>query len=127
MKIAELLRKNNLITKEISIVNYHMNLLNCDVEELKIKIPELRDKSKEEIINYIIDIFDKCDQNSPNYDSDLDTEMTRLGMKTDVFNGGHCKSMWKSDTFADDYYGFGNELTSIYDDYIDSTPNQKRK
>ena len=125
MIIKDLLRKNNLLTKEISIVNYHMNLLNCDVEELKARIPKLRDKNDQEIINYIIDIFDKCDQNSANYDSKIDEEMTRIGMKTDVFYGRHCNSKWNRDT--DDYYGFGNEITSEYDNYIDSMSKGKTK
>ncbi len=127
MKIRELLKKQKLLTKKILLVNYHMNLLNCDVLELTNKIPALKDKSQEELSNFIVNIFNRCDQDSPNYDSKLDLEMTRFGMKTDMFIGGHCKNIWSYDTFSDDYYGFGDEVTSIYDDYIDYDTKNKTK
>lgn len=37
------------MSREIENVNFHMNLLNCDVDDLKIKIPHLKGKSEIQI------------------------------------------------------------------------------
>ena len=121
MKIVDLLRKRNLLTKEIYNINYHMDLLSCRIEDLEIKIPELKGKSEDELVVIIMDLFDKCNSLSPNYDSEVDLEMTRIGLKTDVFYGGHNRNKW----LYDEDVCFGNE-SNFYDDYIDSQSGSKR-
>lgn len=114
MKVKDFLRKYNVLSKEISNVDFHMNLLNIDLEELKRRIPELKDKNDQELLKYVSLIFKKCDSLNPEYDSKLDEEMVRIGLRTDKFYGGH-----KNGLFEDDGFEFNAELTSIYDDYID--------
>lgn len=120
MQIVDLLRKNNKLTKEIKNINFHFNLLTCDLEYFKMKIPALRDKSNEEIANFVVEVFNKCDSSKEEYDYKLDEEMTRIGLRTDVFNGRYTHNKWDEELFEDDNFGFGQEITSIYDDYIDS-------
>ena len=127
MKVRDLLNKQNLITKKIINIDYHMSLLRYDVDELKIRIPELKEKSEQEIIDFILDLYDKCDSTSPNYDAQFDEQITRMSLKADVFAGGHNHNIWNNGTFHDDGFGFGSEPTSIYDDYVDSMSGGKIK
>lgn len=125
MKVKDFLRKYNVLSKEISNVDFHMNLLNVDLEELKRRIPELKDKNDQEVLKYISLIFKKCDSSSPEYDSKLDEEMVRIGLRTDKFYGGHNNNIWNNGMFHDDGFGFGTEPISIYDDYIDNEAERK--
>lgn len=119
IKVRELLKKYNSLTEEMEATDYHMRLLKDKINDLKIKIPELREKSEEEIVNYFIDVYQKCDASNPEYDLDLDIEMTRIGLRTDDFWGGHSHS-----TYCDDF-GVGNPTTSLYDDYVDLTNDEE--
>ena len=125
MRVREFLKQNNVLNEEIKNVDFHMNLLNMNLDDLKSKIPELKDKSNIEILNYITMIFKKCDSLNPEYDSQLDTDMVRIGLKTDQFYVGHNYNIWNNDTFTDDGFGLGTEFTSMYDDYIDSENERK--
>ena len=64
-------------------------------------------------------MIQKCNVDNPDYDSKLDEEITRIGLKTDAF-AGHNKNKWDNGSFEDDYFGFGTSISSSYDDYIDS-------
>ena len=126
MNIRELLKKNRLLTKKIINVDYHMDLLNYDVENFKYKIPQLREMTEAEVVNYIIDVYSKCDLNNPEYDSKIDEEMTRIALRTNVFYGGHNHNKWETGTFEDDYYGFGNDLMATYDRSLSKVKIKKR-
>ena len=125
MTVKDFLRKYNVLSKEISNVDFHMNLLNVDLEELKLRIPELKGKNDQEVLKYLSLIFKKCDSSSPEYDSKLDEEMVRIGLRTDKFYGGHNNNIWNNGMFHDDGFGFGAEPTSIYDDYTDNEAGRK--
>jgi len=127
MKIGDLLRKYGLLSKEIVDINYHMNALHCDVKHLKSIVPELFDKNGEELALCIKEIFDKCDSSNPEYDAKLDEEMTRMGLKTDVFYPGYNHNKWNNGMFEDDGFGFGTEPSSLYDDYIDSMSDEEHR
>ena len=120
MKVKDFLSENNALSDEIRNVDYHMSLLYVDLDDLKNKIPELKDKNDQELLEYILWIYKVCNASDPEYDSEVDANMVRIGLKTDVFPGGHSHNKWSTGTFADDGYGFGDEPTSIYDDYVDS-------
>ena len=126
MNIRELLKKNRLLTKKIINVDYHMDLLNYDVENFKYKIPQLRGMTEAEVVNYSIDVYSKCDLNNPEYDSKIDEETTRIALRTNVFYGGHNHNKWETGTFEDDYYGFGNDLMATYDRSLSKVKIKKR-
>lgn len=127
--IENLLKKYGLYSEEIKNIDFHMNILKSDAKELVARLS--RDGlvsleielTEEELAKLILELMLKCDVNNPNYNTKLDEEMTRIGMKTDHFLGGHNKNIWNNGFFEDDGFGFGTEPTSIYDDYIDSQNN----
>ena len=127
MKIRSLLNSQNLLTEEIKNINYHMNLLDCDIEKLKREFPILNDKSKRKLALLVVELFKKCDSASPNYDFKVDVAMTRIGLETDKFYGVHNYNKWNNGMFEDDGFGFGIEVTGSYDDYIDSQTNSRSK
>ncbi len=125
-RVVDLLKERQLLNDEIADVNYHMNLLSCNVDYLNTKIPSLFDKDDNEIANFVVDVFTKCDARHESYDPKIDETMTRIGLKTDVFYPGKNPNLWNNGMFHDDGFGFGTEATSIYDDYIDSMSNDDR-
>lgn len=127
MKIKDLLIKNKLITKRIQALDNHLRLLNRDVEELKMKYPRLKNKSNEEISNYVVSIYNKCDATHPDFDSLIYEETLRFTLKTNSFPGGRYPSGWNNELYIDDGYGFISESSSIYDDYIDSMADDEIK
>lgn len=126
-KVRDVLRKNNLYTKQIENIIYHLNISNCSAEELLYSITQKVGLSSEEIARELYDLIMKCDSNNKDYDYKLDEEMTRFGTRTSVFYGGHCHNKWQTGTFEDDGFGFGTEITSLYDDYIDSNIHGKTR
>ena len=120
MTVRYLLKKHNALTKEISRIDYHMDLLNVSVNSLKRVIPELNGKTEEELVTAIEAIYRKCDSASPIYDSELDQQMVRLGLRTDKFPQSYPgKNIYGSLDSAPEQ-GIGDEMTSVYDDYVDS-------
>ena len=85
MKVKELLKKENMYDKSLSPIDYHMRLFYYDVSDLKNKFPELKNKNDQEVGQFILDIYDKCNSESPNYDSNFDMEITRMTLRTDVY------------------------------------------
>lgn len=127
MTVKDLLKKKDLITKEIINIDYHMEFLKCDIKELKEKMPELREKTDEDLAYYIVDMYHKANASSENYDPELDEEMTRIGLKTNDFHDGKKCNKWNTGMFEDDGFGFGNTVTDLYDDYIDAENDRVRK
>lgn len=123
--VMNLFQKYNKFSKEIGILNFHLNILNCNVDDLLAKLRKdnivdiPKDISEEELSELIVRVIQKCNVDNPDYDSKLDEEITRIGLKTDVF-AGHNKNKWNNGSFEDDYFGFGTSISSSYDDYIDS-------
>jgi len=122
MKVREFLIKNNVLNQEIGNVDFHMNLLNIDLDELKRRIPKLKEKNEQELLDYIIQIYKKCDSSNPEYDTNLDEQMVKIGLRLfDTIPGPYNRNKWNTGLFEDDGFGFGTEPTSLYDDYIDKT------
>ena len=83
--VMSVLKKCKLYSKELAKVDYHMDLLNCEISYLISKIPELNGKTDSEIADFLIEIYKKCDETNPEYDYYVDVAMTRIGLKTDDF------------------------------------------
>ena len=107
------------MTAQIRLVNIHLELLEQDVRKLVQLRPELRGKEEQELLEYIVDLFDKCDAESPNYNYGIDQKTTRICLETDNFN------TCRSDRFCDDTgipannAGGGDTPGDGYDKYID--------
>lgn len=132
--VRELFRKYNKFSKEIDTINFHLNVLNCNVDDLLARLRKdnvidvPKDIDEEKLSELIVRIIQRCNMDNPDYDSKLDEEMTRIGLKTDAFYGGHNKNKWNNGgLFEDDYYGFGTSTSSSYDDYIDSMSGIDKK
>ena len=130
--IKNLLKKYGLYSGKISEINYHLNILDYNAEQLVMRLARNglivlpQNLSEEVLVKIVLDLILKCDINNPDYDPKIDEEMIRIGMKTDQFYGGHNHNIWANGMFHDDGFGFGTEPTSIYDDYIDSDISKKR-
>ena len=115
-RVVDLLRDKKLLTEDIKMVNYHMNLLKCTIEDLSMKVPELKGKNEDEIAAYVVNAFSKCDERNPEYDFKLDQEMTRIGLKTDDFYSDE----WCPKLDREEKYGSSQTATQLYDDYVDA-------
>ncbi len=123
MKVKDFLNKYGALNKEIRNIDYHISLLDMDIKKLKSRIPQLIEKSDQEVLNFILSIYKKCDSLSPDYDSKFDEEIVRMSLQTHVFNIYHNFE----DNFPYDSYYFepNNPPTSLYDDYIDLENDRK--
>ena len=123
MKVKDFLNKYGALNKEIRNIDYHISLLDMDIKKLKSRIPQLIEKSDQEVLNFILSIYKKCDSLSPYYDSKFDEEIVRMSLQTHVFN------IYPNfeDNFPYDNYNFepNNPSTSLYDDYIDLENDRK--
>lgn len=127
IKVSDLLRKYNLNTKQVYNILYHLNIGGCDSDLLVYSILKQSNLSEEELAKTIYDLILKCDDSTVDYDKNLDEEITRFGTRASAFNGGHCHNKWNNGMFEDDGFGFGTEPTSLYDDYVDSNFEGKRR
>ena len=116
MRLIELYKKNKRKNREIIDVDYHMNLLYQDLDYLKNSIPELNGMSEEETLDYFDSIYRKCNSSNPEYDSKLDENMIRIGLRTNEFYSYH--DNLSNGAFADS--GVGDTPSSLYDDFIDA-------
>ena len=89
--VKQLFDKYGLYQEEIGRINYHFNVLSCNVDELLTKlvkddfINDTSDLPEEVVANVLLQIIKRCDQRNPEYSPKLDEEMTRIGLKTDRF------------------------------------------
>lgn len=125
--VKDLLKKYKLYTTQIININYHLNVMWCEAQYLVFKVVGLTGLTEEELAKVLYELILKCDSNNPNYDVKIDEEMTRRGNSTDVFYGGRNHNKWNNGLFEDDGFGFGTEVTSIYDDYQDSDFVSRKK
>lgn len=118
--VKELLKRYKLYTDQIKNINYHLNIMWCEARILLHRVTGQMISNEEDLAKILYNLILKCDANNPNYDAKLDEEMTRRGNSTDKFYGGKNHNKWNNGLFEDDGFGFGTEITSIYDDYQDS-------
>lgn len=121
MKIRELLTKNGVMSKKIENVDFHMNLLMQDISVLNNLFPDFKKTKKEDILQFVLELFEKCDSDNDKYDAKLDEMITRYTLQTDKFYGSHKTHKWDNgDFFKDDGFGFGTSpLGDSYDRIID--------
>ena len=104
-----------------------MDLLNVSIASLRRVLPELNGKTELEILAAIKAIYRKCDSSSPEYDSELDQQMVRLGLSTDKFPHSYPgKNIYGSLDSAPEQ-GIGDEMTSVYDDFVDSESDRMQR
>ena len=127
MKVGNLLKKYNLYDERIKNINYHLDIFTLDAEYLVFKVLGIKNLTEKELANILLELINKCDMKNPYYDAKIDEEMTRIGIGTDKFYGGHNHNIWNNNNFSDDGFGFGTEPTSLYDDYIDSQSNGRSR
>ena len=126
--IGALLDDYGLMSDYIKNINIHLEVLGQFVDLFKQYFPSLSEKNDEELATIIVDMIKKCDGLSPLYDPDIDRQMVRFGLGTGRYKGGHNSNKWYRETpFSDDYYGFGNAPTSIYDDFMDLSNEEMAK
>lgn len=53
--------------------------------------------------------------------------MTRIGLNLDKKRRDYNRNIWCNGMFHDDGFGIGTEITSIYDDFIDSDYDRNNK
>ena len=117
MKIIKLLKKNGVMSKRIEIVDYNMNLLHYDIAVLKKLFPDFKKTKEEEIVQFILEIFQKCDADNDKYDANLDEMITRYTLQTDKFPGQRKTNRWDNGgLYKDDQSAWGD----CYNNYIDN-------
>ncbi|MBQ2639709.1 MAG: hypothetical protein IJF92_02990 [Bacilli bacterium] len=128
--IKYLLQKNEMFSNKIIQIDKHLNILSMNPDYVIARFSrlglinpeeELTDLDKAMLLDNLISM---CDCDNKNYNYHIEDEFIRIGFKTDQFETGHCHNKWGS-LMSDDYFGFGNEPTSLYDDYVDETNDLK--
>ena len=88
-RVKTVLSQNNMDDRDLYRIDYHMDILNSNAEDLINKltskgiIPEKEDLSEPEMAKLLASLIKKCDIVSENYDRKLDEEMTKFGLKMD--------------------------------------------
>ena len=88
-RVKTVLSQNNMDDRDLYRIDYHMDILNSNAEDLinrltsKGIIPENEDLSEPEMAKLLASLIKKCDIVSENYDRKLDEEMTKFGLKMD--------------------------------------------
>lgn len=57
MKMGKLLSSKRLLTAEVSLVDYHIGLLNADVEDVEEKFPELKGKDDCSKAKFLVELY----------------------------------------------------------------------
>ena len=57
MKLGKLLSSKGLLTAEISLVDYHIGLLNADVEDFEEKFPLVKGKDDLSKAKFLVDLY----------------------------------------------------------------------
>lgn len=57
MKMGKLLSSKRLLTAEISLVDYHIGLLNADVEDFEEKFPTIKGKDDFSKAKFLVDLY----------------------------------------------------------------------
>ena len=130
--IEMLLQKNQLLNDEIVEINKHLNILSTNPDYIIARFTRLglieHDENLTDLDKAMLmcNLINMCDSNKQYYNNHIEEEFIRIGFQTDMFETGHCHNKWGS-LMSDDYFGFGNEPTSIYDDYVDDINDLKHK
>ena len=127
-KVKAILNENNMLNETIMKTNYHMNILNADIDILLNKLSReglvsLKEgMTEEEVAELLVSLIDKCNMENELYDKELDEEMTRIGLGlNEQISTRNTPNKWDNGgMFHDDGFGVGSELTSSYEDYMDS-------
>lgn len=110
MKIRKLLTKHGVMSEKIENIDYHMNLLQYDITVLKNLFPDFKKTKEEEIVQFILEIFQKCDADNDKYDANLDEMITRYTLQTDNIYGPRKTYKWDNGGLInDDGFGFGQD------------------
>ncbi len=120
MKIEKLLKKYELLDDNIKRIDYHMRVLWQDSKEISSKIFHRNDLEEKELAVAIYSSILKCDYENPEYDKELDVEMTRFGASDFQYDKNRPQSPWtKSKMIDDSDYGVSKMFTDRVDDEMD--------
>lgn len=57
MKLGKLLSNKRMLTSEISLIDYHIGLLNIDVEDFEEKFPIVKGKDELSKAKFLVDLY----------------------------------------------------------------------
>ena len=57
MRLGKLLSSKRWLTSEISLIDYHIGLLNIDVEDFEEKFPIIKGKSEIETADFLLNLY----------------------------------------------------------------------
>lgn len=57
MKLGKLLSSKRMLTSEISLIDYHIGLLNIDVEDFEEKFPIVKGKDELSKAKFLVDLY----------------------------------------------------------------------
>lgn len=57
MKLGKLLSNKRMLTSEISLIDYHIGLLNIDVEDFEEKFPIVKGKDDFSKAKFLVDLY----------------------------------------------------------------------
>ena len=117
LSVENLLKKYNLYTKDIDIINYHLNVMWCEAEHLVFKITGLTDLTEDELAIILYNLILKCDASNKNYDSKIDEEMTRIGNRANIYPDGFRKGVSQKPMLKSGDFAFTEEPISEYYDF----------
>ena len=127
LSVGNLLRKHNLYTKDVDIINYHLNVMWCGAEYLAFKVTGLTDLTEDELATVLYNLILKCDASNKQYDPKIDEEMTRIGNRANVYPDGFRKGASHKFMLKDEGFTFPDEPISKYYDFIDLEDEGKIK
>ena len=76
--VREVLTRHGLLDTEILEINYHVNILECDIDFLKEKLTFLRGRTNVEIAMFAVELLKKCDITKMDYSEKLEQDLTDL-------------------------------------------------
>ena len=57
MKMGKLLSSKRMLTSRISLIDYHIGLLNADIEDFDDKFPTVKGKSEVEKAEFLVNLY----------------------------------------------------------------------
>ena len=127
LSVGDLLRKHHLYTKDVDIINYHLNVMWCEAKYLVFKVTGLTDLTEDELATVVYSLILKCDANNKDYDSKIDEEMTRIGNRVNIYPSGYIKGVSDKYLLKKDDFFVVDEPISEYYDFIDLEDEGKIK
>ncbi|HOO67932.1 MAG TPA: hypothetical protein PLC53_01020 [Bacilli bacterium] len=111
--VRDLLKKYGMYSEELKYLNYHLNILDYDAQILVAtlqrdgKIDIDSDITEEKLAETVLELIKKCDARTSDYNSDIEEEIMRIGIRTNrsLYNhNGHGNSWNNGGLLFDDEF-----------------------